>query len=59
MEKVLRNLTSQFEETRVLAGIKSEDLQCTLEAHELKNAQQLNLNSHIAQNHMLGVTLSP
>jgi hypothetical protein len=37
MEKVLRNLTSQFEETRVLAGIKSEDLQCTLEAHELKH----------------------
>jgi hypothetical protein len=47
VEKVLRTLTSKFEhivvtieETKDLSEIKIEDLQSTLEAHELKHGER-------------------
>jgi len=47
MEKVLCNLTTQFdnivvtiEETKELEDFKIEDLQKTLEAHELKHGKE-------------------
>jgi hypothetical protein len=47
VEKVLRTLTSKFEhivvtieETKDLSEIKIEDLQSTLEAHELKHGKR-------------------